>query len=117
MEIRIMYKNKVTMNKETVKNIVAEFLSAGYFKQVDLTEEEKEHLVHFMVECVKHVIGKMVHPATERPEKGKHIIVVMESGNITSWFVSDDIMACFIHFNVKYWLYSNDIIPGKEDAV
>lgn len=117
MEMRIIYKNKVTMNKETVKNSVAEFLSARYFKQVEATEEENAHFVALMEECVAHVIGKMVHPATERPDKGKHIIVVMESGNTTSWFVSDDIMACFIHFNVKYWLYSNDIIPGKEDAV
>lgn len=117
MEMRIMYKNKVTMNKETVKNSVAEFLSAGYFKQVDLTEEEKAHLVHFMVECVKHVIGKMFHPITEVPEKGKHIIVVTEKGFITSWFVSDDIIKSFMSFKVKYWLYSNDIIPGKEDAV
>lgn len=112
-----MYKNKVTMNKETVKNSVADFLSARYFKQVDATEEEKAHFVSLMEECVKHVIGKMIHPSTETPEKGKHIIVVMESGNITSWFVTADIRACFIHFNVKYWLYSNDIIPGKEDAV
>lgn len=112
-----MYKNKVTMNKEIIKNSVSEFLSARYSKQIDKTEEEQKHFFNLLAECAEYVMQKMYHPATEIPKHGEHIVTMLETGVVTSWYVTKDIAEIFEKFKVKYWAYSSDMLPGKEDAV
>ena len=60
-------------------------------------------------------IESVWHEASEMPKQGEHIVVVMKSGNFTSWFVTPDIMDVFKKFNVILWARSKDLLPERKE--
>lgn len=54
------------------------------------------------------------HSINELPERGKQIIVYMESGNFTSWFSAENISDVFKKLRVKKWAYVESIFPNEE---
>ena len=60
-------------------------------------------------------INSVWHDVIERPKQGEHIVVLMENGNFTSWFVTHDIMEVFKKFNVVLWARSSDLLPERKE--
>lgn len=61
-------------------------------------------------------INSVWHDASEIAKQGEHIVVVMESGNFTSLFVTPDIAQIFKKFNVILWAYSKDLLPERKEV-
>lgn len=76
---------------------------------------EWEHLVFAFRDGAEWCINSVWHDVIERPKQGEHIVVLMENGNFTSWFVTHGIMEVFKKFNVVLWARSSDLLPERKE--
>ena len=97
------------MTREDIEMAAGEYSGSllGFKDNVSVTDKHRAFIAG-----AEWRINTAWHEATEEPKHGEQILVLFKYGNLTSWFVSDDILSIFKKFDVIAWAYVNDIIPN-----
>lgn len=99
------------MNREQIEKAAGDFAEREYM----VGDIDKDALYKGFYHGANWCINSVWHDASETPEKNKHIALMFKNGNLTSWYVTDDIMQKFKEHKVMIWAYVNDLIPETKE--
>lgn len=96
------------MEKEVIEKAVNNYI--GYEPEIDEGLGSRMRRDAFR-DGAEWRINAVWHDTSEAPKKNKHIALMLESGNLTSWYVTADIMQKFKEHKGIMWAYIDDLLP------